>query len=324
MPAPDLTIIYHGRCFDGMASAAVFARLARALHGEINCDFIGVGHQPGGSHVPDRMLTGHMNAVVDFRYTMSPRLTYWFDHHRSGLLGPEERAHYAADTSGRKHFDPSCGSCCRLIADRARDTFGVDLSALSELIEWAHRLDSADFPDARSACSLDTPAQRLMTVVEAHGDTRFLKPRIGDLSRGTSLEELERDPKVQTLLKPLRASHHLQREAVRARGRLQGDVLALDLLGVAGDRFQRFIPYAEFPDTRYMVAVSAGRTRTKISVGYNPWAHAPRTHDIAAMCSRYGGGGHAFVGAISLPPAKADRAREIASELRAALAAPPQ
>ena len=44
--------------------------------------------------------------------------------------------------------------------------------------------------------------------------------------------------------------------------------------------------------------------------------------NVAAICERYGGGGHARVGAISFPPNRYDEAKEaaqvIVEELRAA------
>jgi nanoRNase/pAp phosphatase (c-di-AMP/oligoRNAs hydrolase) len=46
--------------------------------------------------------------------------------------------------------------------------------------------------------------------------------------------------------------------------------------------------------------------------------------NLAAVCERYGGGGHARVGAISFEPNQEERARQaatdIASELRASVA----
>jgi nanoRNase/pAp phosphatase (c-di-AMP/oligoRNAs hydrolase) len=45
--------------------------------------------------------------------------------------------------------------------------------------------------------------------------------------------------------------------------------------------------------------------------------------NLATICERYGGGGHARVGAISFPPDREDEARkaaaEIVTELRASL-----
>jgi hypothetical protein len=63
---------------------------------------------------------------------------------------------------------------------------------------------------------------------------------------------------------------------------------------------------------------SAGQPVCKISVGINPW-HPPAvlTH-IARLCERYGGGGHAVVGGITLAGATAEAradARRIAHEI---------
>jgi nanoRNase/pAp phosphatase (c-di-AMP/oligoRNAs hydrolase) len=54
-------------------------------------------------------------------------------------------------------------------------------------------------------------------------------------------------------------------------------------------------------------------------VGSNPWSQVPRTHNIAAICERYGGGGHPVVGAISVNEGGVERARQIAAEVLAEL-----
>ena len=69
----------------------------------------------------------------------------------------------------------------------------------------------------------------------------------------------------------------------------------------------------------YVVSVSPSSFRTKISVGSNPWAPRPRTHNIAEICERYGGGGHAVVGAVSLKPEEVDLGRQYAAEIIAEL-----
>ena len=38
-------------------------------------------------------------------------------------------------------------------------------------------------------------------------------------------------------------------------------------------------------------------------------------HNLATICERYGGGGHARVGAISLEPGQVDEARRVAAEI---------
>ena len=58
-------------------------------------------------------------------------------------------------------------------------------------------------------------------------------------------------------------------------------------------------------------------------MGTNPWTKVPVAElaNLAAICERYGGGGHARVGAVSFAPDKEEEARqaavEIAAELRA-------
>ena len=63
----------------------------------------------------------------------------------------------------------------------------------------------------------------------------------------------------------------------------------------------------------------------KVSVGSNPWAPAEPVVNLAKICERYGGGGHARVGVISFYVSQQDAARkaaqEILAELRAAVRA---
>lgn len=318
-----ILVAYHGHCFDGMASAAVLARFLRAREGgpsAVEISFKGLDHQPGGSFVPPEALTADVNCVVDFRYSPSPRLGWWFDHHVSGIVGEEERAAFAADQSGTKFFDPTYGSCCQLIADVCRTRFGWEAPELADLVHWADVIDAARFPTAKFAVDLAAPALELMTVIEAHGDDRFLAPRIQQLAAGATLESLAAAPDVRGLLVKLRAQHAETLSAIRESARCERGVVTFDLSARGRiDRYNKFIPYWLFPESRYCVAVTASKARTKVSVGSNPWAPIPRSHDIAAICAGYGGGGHPVVGAITLPPGQVERAREIQREIAVTL-----
>lgn len=314
---------YHGHCFDGMCSAAAVTRLLRSVESEpLEFTYRSLDHQPGGSHVPEEILAGDLNAVVDFRYSMSAKLNWWFDHHVTGVVGDAERAHLQHDTSGKKFYDPSCGSCCKLIASVAESTFGVSMQAMAETVRWADVIDTAGFPDARTAVALAEPALQLMSVIEAHGNDAFLAPRIQLLADGASLADLAVAASVQALFQPLLREHLDTRGAIQAQAKLRDGVVSFDLVGSGRERFNKFIAYELFPDARYTVSVTASDRRVKVSVGSNPWASRPRTHDIAALCARYGGGGHPVVGAVSLAAGEVERARVIAAEIAAALAEP--
>jgi hypothetical protein len=316
----SVTVGYHGHCFDGMCSAAAVTRLLRAVEpGPLRFRYQGLDHQPGGSHVPESALDGDLNVVVDFRYAASERLSWWFDHHVSGIVGDDERAHFEADTSGRKFFDPTYSSCCKLIADIARERFQVDFDAMAQTVRWADIIDAARFDDAKMAVELKEPALQLMSVIEAHGNDRFLVPRIEALADGAPLDDIASASEVRMLFEPLQREHEAMVDTVRTQAKLEGGVVFFDLAATGRERFNKFVPYYLFPESRYAVAVSAGHQRTKVSVGSNPWARVPRTHDIASLCAKYGGGGHPVVGAVSLAAGEIDRAREIANEIVAAL-----
>jgi len=315
-------VAYHGRCFDGMCSAALVSRVLTEVRGPaLSFDYRGLEHQPGGSHVPADVLAGEINAVVDFRYSTSSKLDWWFDHHGTGIVGEEERSHFerAKAAGATKFFEPEYGSCCKLIADVATQQLGLDVSAYAEMVRWADVIDTAGFPDARTAVELREPALQLMTVIEAHGNDAFLVPRIVELREGASLQDVATSRVVSELFAPLLEQHQQTIAAIQQRARFRDGVVEFDLIGSGDDRYNKFIPYFLHPDARYCVAVTAGPKRTKVSVGSNPWAKVPRTHDISALCARYGGGGHPVVGAVSLPADASERARAVAGEIAAAL-----
>ena len=96
-------VLFHDNCFDGAASAAVFSRFYRErIRTDVTFSYQGLSHQAGGTPVPESAFQGDENAIVDFRYSQSPRLTWWFDHHASAFQTPGDEAHFLADSSGRK------------------------------------------------------------------------------------------------------------------------------------------------------------------------------------------------------------------------------
>ena len=64
----------------------------------------------------DGIFDGDENAIVDFKYSSSPLLTWWFDHHQSAFLKPEDAEHFRQDHSGKKFYDPSYKSCTKFLA----------------------------------------------------------------------------------------------------------------------------------------------------------------------------------------------------------------
>ncbi len=313
-----LRLLYHGHCFDGVASAATFTRFYKErIHPEAEVSYAGLLHRPGNLF-DQEMLDSDENAIVDFKYSPSEKLTWWFDHHESAFLTPEDASHFKADTSGRKFLDPTRKSCTEFIAEVARIKFGFNDRPLGDLIHWAHIIDGALYEDAAQCVELKEPALQLMQVIEADPDDNFIEEIIRQLTE-KPLNEVATSEEVQQRFRPILEQHLETLDAVRRKAVYENGVVAFDLVDEGYEGFNKFIPYYLYPDTTYSVALTRGAQRTKISVGSNPWASRPRTHNIAKICERYGGGGHAVVGAISYKPEEVEEARKAVREIVAEL-----
>ena len=310
-----LRVLYHGHCFDGVASAATFTRFYQErINPNAEVQYAGLFHRPGNLLFEGNMFDGDENAIVDFKYSPSEKLTWWFDHHQSAFLTPADEAHFKADNSGKKFLDASRKSCTEFIADVAREKFGFDDTPMGELIHWAHIIDGALYESAAQCVELKEPPLQLMQVIEADPDDAFVEQVIRDLTRHT-LTEVAASAEIGTRFQPILKQHLETVEAIKRKAICKDDVVQFDLVDEGYEGFNKFIPYYLFPDATYSVALTRGPQRTKISVGSNPWAPRPRLHNIASICERYGGGGHAVVGAISFGTDEVEKARQAMSEI---------
>ena len=153
-----------------------------------------------------------------------------------------------------------------------------------------------------------------MQVIEADPDDNFIEQVIRELTE-KPLDEVATSAEVQRRFQPILKQHLETLEAVRRKAIYANGVVQFDLVEEGFEGFNKFIPYYLYPDTIYTVALTRGAQRTKISVGSSPWSPRPRTHNIAKICERYGGGGHAVVGAISLKPDEVEKGRAIVKEI---------
>lgn len=319
----QLKVLYHGNCFDGCASAALFGRFFVEREGTRleTVRFVPLHHQQGDPFPPDA-FDADVNACVDFRYSASPHLHWWFDHHASAFQRPEDREAFERDATGRKFWDPAAPSCTGFIARMLLGRFDWKAEDLAELVSWADVIDAARFPSAEVAVRLEAPALRLMTLLEATKDPQ-VPTRVIEAMQHRRLSEIAAEPWVAGPLEPILARHGVAVDTVRRRAHVDGGVVLVDLVDTGIEGANKFIAYHLFPEARYTVVVTKDPKRTKVSVGSNPWARPPRAHDISKLCERYGGGGHPVVGAVSLAGDRTEDARRIAGEIASALRAGP-
>src|SRR5258706_2731567 len=307
-------ILYHDHCFDGAASAAFFSRFVEAkFHPGAEFAFTGLAHKATQLFEPG-LFDGDVNAIVDFKYSTDPRLTWWFDHHQSAFLTPEDAEHFRRDTSGKKMYDPSYRSCTNYIATISRERFGFEAPDLAELVKWADIVDGAQYASAEEAVEWRSPATRLTLVIEGSNGSETVQKIIRKM-RHQKLAEIEADPEIQALYKPLYERHVRSIDIIRANSVCTDGVVFFDLVGQEMEGYNKFIPYYLFPQATYTVSVSTSSFRTKVSVGSNPWAKDPLKFNLASICERYGGGGHPKVGAISFETGAVAEARKAAQEI---------
>lgn len=314
-----LKVLFHDNCFDGAASAAVFSRFyTERVHPGAELSFEGLSHKAGGEGVDPALLSGDENAIVDFRYSQSPKLTWWFDHHQSAFQQPGDEAHFRADASGRKFHDAARKSCTRFLAEMCQRHHGFDPRPLDELLHWAEIIDGALFDSPKMAVELEEPALRLMTVLEANQDSTFIPRLILELC-ARPLSAVVQLPWVLAPLAPLLERHRKAIEVVRQKARCDQGVVSFDVADEGYDSLNKFISYYLYPDARYTVWVGRSPKRSKISIGSNPWRPELRTHDLSKIAERYGGGGHPVVAAVSFKADDLEAARRAAAEVVAEL-----
>jgi hypothetical protein len=253
-------------------------------------------------------------------------VSWWFDHHLSAFLTAADEAHYLGGqrnpdgTPGpramRDFFDPTYTSCTGWIAHVAATKFGMDLTPFAELIHWANIVDGAKYESADAAVGMAEPAMKLTMVIESAAESSLVQ-RIIPLLTEMTLGEVLDQPFVQELLAPLLERHREAIALIRERSHCERGVITFDITDQPTEGYNKFIPYYLHPEGTYNIGLSKSSFRTKVSVGTNPWTTRPASElaNLAEICERYGGGGHARVGAISFPVEQEDEARLAAAQI---------
>ncbi len=282
-------------------------------------------HRAGSLFAESEFAADGGNAIVDFKYSPSPRVTWWFDHHLSAFLTQEDEVQFRREEAGggearKKFFDPTYVSCTGLIAHVASVRFGMEMTPFADLIHWANIVDGAKYESAEAAVEMRDPAMKLTMVIESVPGDTFV-PRVIPLLTEMSLDQVLKQPFVHEQMEPLMERHREAIDLIRERSSVDAGVITFDITDQPTEGYNKFIPYYLHPEGTYNVGLSKSSFRTKVAVGTNPWTPKPASElvNLAAICERYGGGGHARVGAISFPPDREDEAREAAGEIAAEL-----
>src|SRR6185312_3390699 len=229
-------VLYHDHCFDGAASAAFFSRfIAGAIYPGAEFRYTGMAHKASQTFDPG-LFDGDENAIVDFKYSSNPRLTWWFDHHQSAFLNAADAEDFRRDGSGRKLYDPNYKSCASFIRDFARNRYGFAPADLEDLVKWSIVIDGAQYPDAKTAVELGAPAMKLTLVIEAAKGSGIVH-KIIEWMQTRQLSEIVEEPEIKELYAPLYEKHLESIGIIKRLAVADSGVVFFDL---AGDRIEGY------------------------------------------------------------------------------------
>ena len=292
----------------------MFSRFYRErIRDDVQFEFSGLLHR-AGALFDENKFNGDENAIVDFKYSPSPKMTWWFDHHQSAFLTQEDADHFEQDQSNRKFYDPDFKSCTKFIATVAEQRFGFNPKPIEELLEWTDIIDGALYQDAKTAVEMQAPAMKLTMIIESAHDHEFV-PRLIPLLATEPLGRIIEEPFVAKRLPDLLARHRDSVEVLRKRIECKDGTVFFDVSDLELEGYNKFVPYYLHPECVYSVGLSKSNFRTKVAVGSNPWNNINDMENLAKICERYGGGGHARVGAISFEVNQIDAARKASAEI---------
>ena len=288
---------------------------------EVTLAPVGMIHRDGNPFdgIP---IDGDDNACVDFRFSSDPRMKWWFDHHPTAFQPAALREVYERAHSPSWFFDPSAPSCAGLI--RRALAAGWQWSPpphLADAVAWADKIDAAQFASAEDAVALTTPAQRLAAWL-AHGRTHLDTAHYVQWLSKSSLAEVATRPEIAPELAKVEAERAKEIESVKRIGRWRDHVIVFDRIDDPGARSPGFLGYLLFPQCQYAVTGTRAADSIKITVGHNPWSKDTRSLDIGGLCAKYGGGGHAVVGGVTLRADEVARARQTLDALVGELTTP--
>jgi len=282
---------------------------------------VGMVHRDGNPFegVP---LDADDHACVDFRFCADPKMRWWFDHHPTAFQPPALRGVFEHAHAPTWFFDPTAPSCAGLMARTL--AAGWDWRPPPHLIDavtWADKIDAARFDSAADAVALDLPAQRLAAWL-AHGRSGLDTSHYVDWLSRDSLAEVAERPELVPQLAAIEDAREREIAAVEGLGVWHGDVIVFDRFDDVGARNPGFLGYLLYPHALYAASGTRSQTSIKITAGLNPWTTSPREArvDVGALCARYGGGGHAAVGGVTLRADELPRARETLAKLVGELA----
>lgn len=289
--------IYYHNDFDGLASAAIFARF---LHLKNNLKFEDFYFRSLDYNLKKKWAEyplAHPCCVLDFLY--HHKSDWWFDHHESTFNTSASYIHpYKA--SEKKYWNKNFVSCPSLLIshfDKYFEECSIILkSRYKDLIKWSDIIDGARYKSPSDIYQNNTPYMNInRTIAWAEEDSYLYE--IIKAFYFNDLSSILMSDKYNNLITKHRVIQEAAIEAVAKSIIIDNKIAFFDQSNY-NFPFQRYLAFHLYPDILYRVAIYKKNGKFIVSVNYNNWIKGKNSINLGNLCSSLGGGGHSNVGAI--------------------------
>ncbi len=193
---------------------------------------------------------------------------------------------------------------------------------MAELVHWADIVDGALYESPQAAVEMAGAGDEADADHRVDAGSAVYSAADSALTR-MPLQEVLDQPLVASLLGPLLERHQQAIELIATRAESKEGTIYFDITDRPMEGYNKFIPYYLHPEATYSVGLSKSSFQDEGFGGVESVDEdgPEKMLNLAAICERYGGGGHARVGAISFSPDREDEARKAAAEIVAELRA---
>ena len=309
------TIYLHFPCFDGIVSGALAVLFLGKLHGWRFDSINAVNYDLQANWLNTR-LPRH-SCVVDFLY--HPEAEFWCDHHTTTFLNPTLRTDFAARQKTLQIYDQESRSSARLLWNRGAAVLGP-VARLEEMVDWADRIDAADYDDVNQALFGAHPALQISRSLAVDADSQYCDFLVRRLCV-SSMRDLAAFSEVQ---RRVVQADELSREGlsrVEKHVHRHGNIAVFDVLteNISVNRYSAFYFH---PNVQYSIGTFRSGGSITERVNANPWLrfHCPNLGEMMRAAAESSGlhcagGGHERVGSLHLDKATASATDQVVAYL---------
>jgi hypothetical protein len=302
-------LYYHSPCFDGIVSCVLAWDFLETSQGWSIEEIHSVNYDMR----PTWLSTGLQRpaAVVDFLY--HPQAAFWADHHVTTFLTEEAKKDFERRKSPWLICDKRSGSCALLLWSHFANAFSYRKPHYEKLVEWADKIDSAQYTSVDEAVFGRHPALQINLSLSVKAGTAYYNDLVR-LLRHEPLDQVLELPEVRARSEQSESMIRAGLERFADGSRLEQDGIVVFDVESSGVIISRYAPYYFFPQARYSAGIVRSAKGAEITAMRNPWCDFPSVR-LGEIFSKFRGGGHRRVAALILTGNRVSEANFILNQI---------